>query len=187
LLGLRQSAWLNGAMLIAPAQDHELAALAALVNSAYRGELAQKGWTSESYLLGGQRTDAESLRGDLAANPGSALLTLRDAAEASPHACVWVQPSEGETWYVGMVTVSPLRQAGGIGRTMLEAAEAYARERGGKTLEMTVISVRDTLIAWYERRGYRLTGATEPFPYGDERFGVPQRDDLHFVIMEKAL
>ena len=178
-------------MLIAPAQDHELAALAALINSAYRGELAQKGWTSESYLLGGQRTDEASLRADLSANPGSTLLTLRDAAEASPHACVWVQPPNGEeaedAWYVGMVTVSPLRQAGGIGRTMLEAAEAYARDRGGKTLEMTVISVRDTLIAWYERRGYRLTGATEPFPYGDERFGVPQRDDLNFVIMEKAL
>jgi len=174
-------------MLIAPAQDHDLAAVAALVNSAYRGELAQKGWTSESYLLGGQRTDEQSLRADLAATAGSALLTLRDAEDVPPHACVWVQPSDDGAWYVGMVTVSPLRQAGGIGRTMLEAAEAYARERGGKSMEMTVISVRDTLIAWYERRGYRLTGATEPFPYGDERFGVPQRDDLHFVVMEKAL
>jgi len=174
-------------MLIAPARDHELSALATLVNSAYRGELAAKGWTSESYLLGGQRTDEESLRADLAANPGSTLLALRDAEDALPHACVWVQPSDGDAWYVGMVTVSPLRQAGGIGRTMLEAAEAHARERGGKRMKMTVISVRDTLIAWYERRGYRLTGATEPFPYGDERFGVPQRDDLHFVIMEKAL
>lgn len=173
--------------LLSPYQDHELADLALLVNSAYRGELATKGWTSESYLLGGQRTDEESLRADLAANPGSTILTLRDEDGAKPHASVWIQPAENDAWYVGMVTVSPLRQAGGIGRTMLEAAEAYARERGGKTMEMTVISVRDTLIAWYERRGYRLTGATEPFPYGDERFGVPQRDDLHFVIMEKAL
>ena len=170
-----------------PYQDHELADLAVLVNSAYRGELAQKGWTSESYLLGGQRTDEDSLRADLAASPGSTLLTLRDAEDAKAHACVWLQPGEGDDWYVGMVTVSPLRQAGGIGRTMLEAAESYAKERGGKRMTMTVISVRDTLIAWYERRGYRLTGETEPFPYGDERFGVPQRDDLHFVIMEKAL
>lgn len=174
-------------MLIAPAQDHELATLATLVNSAYRGELAAKGWTSESYLLGGQRTDEDSLRADLAANPGSVLLTLRDAEDQTPHACVWVQPSEDDAWYVGMVTVSPLRQAGGVGRTLLEAAEAHARARGGKRMEMTVISVRDTLIAWYERRGYRLTGATEPFPYGDERFGAPQRDDLQFVILEKAL
>jgi hypothetical protein len=47
--------------------------------------------------------------------------------------------------------------------------------------------VRDALIAWYERRGYRLTGETQPFPYGDERFGLPQRDDLAFVVMEKGL
>jgi GNAT superfamily N-acetyltransferase len=173
--------------LLAPYQDHELADLALLVNSAYRGELAQKGWTSESYLLGGQRTDEASLRADLAASPGATILTLRDAEGETPYASVWIQPAEDDAWYVGMVTVSPLRQDGGLGRTMLEAAEAYARERGGKILEMTVISVRDTLIAWYERRGYRLTGKTEPFPYGDERFGVPQRDDLCFVILEKAL
>jgi hypothetical protein len=52
---------------------------------------------------------------------------------------------------------------------------------------MTVIHLRDTLIAWYERRGYRRTGETEPFPYGDERFGIPRRDDLYFVVLEKAL
>nr|WP_295108079.1 GNAT family N-acetyltransferase [uncultured Caulobacter sp.] len=173
--------------LLRPYQDHELADLAVLVNSAYRGELAEKGWTSESYLLGGQRTDEDTLRADLAACPGSTLLTLRDAEGAKAHACVWLQPGESDAWYVGMVTVSPLRQAGGIGRAMLEAAEAYAKERGARRMTMTVISVRDTLIAWYERRGYRLTGETEPFPYGDERFGVPQRDDLGFVIMEKAL
>jgi GNAT superfamily N-acetyltransferase len=173
--------------LLASHREDELADIALLVNSAYRGELAAKGWTSESYLLGGQRTDEASLRADLAANPGSTILTLRDTEDAKPHASVWVQPADGDAWYVGMVTVSPLRQAGGIGRAMLEAAEAYARERGGRTMQMTVISVRDTLIAWYERRGYRLTGATEPFPYGDERFGVPQRDDLRFVIMEKSL
>lgn len=173
--------------LLLPYREDELADLAALVNSAYRGELAQKGWTSESYLLGGQRTDEASLRADLADNPGSTLLTLRDTEDAKAHACVWVQPGEDDAWYVGMVTVSPLRQAGGVGRTMLEAAEAYAKDRGATRMTMTVISVRDTLIAWYERRGYRLTGDTEPFPYGDERFGVPQRDDLCFVIMEKAL
>lgn len=182
-------------MLLAPCQDHDLVDIVTLVNSAYRGELALKGWTSESYLLGGQRTDEATLRADLAAKPGAALLALRDEAGAKPHACAWVEPANGEhggdhggeVWYVGMVTVSPLRQDGGIGRTMLEAAEAYARERGGKAMTMTVVSVRDTLIAWYQRRGYRLTGETEPFPYGDERFGVPKRDDLHFVVLEKAL
>ncbi|CAM5489858.1 Ribosomal protein S18 acetylase RimI-like enzyme OS=Streptomyces violarus OX=67380 GN=FHS41_005013 PE=4 SV=1 [Streptomyces violarus] len=26
-----------------------------------------------------------------------------------------------------------------------------------------------------------------PFPYGDERFGVPQRDDLEFELLVKEL
>jgi len=168
-------------------KDQELADIADLVNSAYRGELATKGWTSESYLLGGQRTDEASLRADLAAKPGSTILTFRDEDWEKPYACAWVEPTDGDAWYVGMVTVSPLRQDGGLGRAMLETCEAYAKARGGKAMKMTVISVRDTLIAWYERRGYRLTGETQPFPYGDERFGAPQRDDLEFVVMEKAL
>lgn len=168
-------------------KDHELADIAALVNSAYRGELATKGWTSESDLLGGQRTDEATLRADLAETPGATILTFRDEDWEKPFACAWLEPQAGDVWYVGMITVSPPRQAGGTGRAMLETCEAYARARGGKTMRMTVISVRDTLIAWYERRGYRLTGETAPFPYGDDRFGEPRRDDLKFVIMEKAL
>lgn len=168
-------------------KDHELADIAALVNRAYRGETAAQGWTSESYLLGGQRTDEASLRADLDAKPGSTILTFRDEAWEKPFACAWIEPQADNVWYVGMITVTPERQAGGMGRAVLETCEAYARARGGNALRMTVISVRDTLIAWYERRGYRLTGETQPFPYGDERFGLPQRDDLAFVVMEKGL
>jgi hypothetical protein len=50
-----------------------------------------------------------------------------------------------------------------------------------------VVHLRDTLIAWYQRRGYLLTGETEPFPYHDQRFGWPLRDDLHFVVLEKEI
>lgn len=174
-------------MLLVPAQDHELTDIVALVNASYRGELAAQGWTSESYLLGGQRTDEATLRADLADKPDATILTLRDEASDKPYACAWLEPTSQGAWYVGMVTVSPLRQDQGLGRTMLEACEAHAKTRGGTRMRMTVISVRDTLIAWYQRRGYQLTGETQPFPYGDERFGQPQRDDLAFVVLEKAL
>jgi hypothetical protein len=53
-------------------------------------------------------------------------------------------------------------------------------------MRMTVIDVRGELIAFYERRGYRRTGITRPFPYGDARFGVPKRQDLRFEVLEKA-
>ena len=52
---------------------------------------------------------------------------------------------------------------------------------------MTVIAQRHELIAWYERRGYRLTGERRPFPATDPRFGLPKRDDLEFVVLEKLL
>ena len=55
------------------------------------------------------------------------------------------------------------------------------------TMTMTVIDVREELIAWYERRGYRRTGIKKPFPYGDTRFGQPKRDDLRFEVLEKPL
>jgi ribosomal protein S18 acetylase RimI-like enzyme len=99
--------------------------------------------------------------------------------------CVWLEPAKGDTWYLGMLTVTPTLQDRQLGRTMLAAAEAYVVEQGGKRIQMTVVSIRDTLIAWYERRGYRRTGEVRPFPYGDARFGIPRRDDLAFVVLEK--
>jgi hypothetical protein len=54
-------------------------------------------------------------------------------------------------------------------------------------MHMTVIVQRTELIGYYERRGYRRTGELHPFPYGDERFGLPQRDDLAFELLVKAL
>lgn len=94
----------------------------------------------------------------------------------------------GETAYFGMFSVRPNRQGGGLGRAVLARAEAVARERWGVTgLEMTVIVQREDLIAWYERRGYRRTGEFSPFPYGDERFGVPRRPDLRFEKLIKGI
>ena len=58
---------------------------------------------------------------------------------------------------------------------------------GLPVMRMTVIDVRDALIAFYQRRGYARTGIRKPFPYGDERFGTPLRDDLRFEVLEKAL
>jgi ribosomal protein S18 acetylase RimI-like enzyme len=174
-------------MLLAPAQDHDLPAIADLVNRAYRGEEAQKGWTTEAHILGGQRTDLETLRTDLAAKPGSTILTLREDASTKPFACVWVEPMPDDVWLIGMVSVDPQRQDGGLGRRLLDAAEAHARARGGRFGKMTVIEGRDTLIAWYGRRGYAPTGEYKPFPYDDPRFGRPKVDGLQFIVLKKAL
>jgi ribosomal protein S18 acetylase RimI-like enzyme len=169
------------------ATDADLDAVAALVNSGYRGDSSRAGWTTEADFLGGQRTDAEALRADLAARPGAVLLTLRDEPEGELLGSVWLEPRGADVWYLGMLTVRPDLQSRQLGRTLLAEAERHAQARGARRMRMSVITVRDTLIAWYERRGYVRTGETLPFPYGNERFGIPLRDDLQFAVLEKAL
>ena len=172
-------------MHIRPALLDDVPAIATLVNGAYRGDSAKAGWANEAGLLEGQRTDEAALRAALA-GPATILL-FREHPEAPLAGCVSVEPADGTVWYLGMLTIDPSRQADGLGRRLLEAGEAYAQARGATRIRITVIQLRATLIAWYERRGYGLTGATEPFPYEDQRFGIPLRDDLHFVVLEKAL
>jgi GNAT superfamily N-acetyltransferase len=100
-------------------------------------------------------------------------------------ACAHVAEEHG-AGYFGMFSVRPGRQGGGIGKLLLAEAERVARvEWSLPAMRMTVIDIREELIAFYERRGYRRTGITKPFPYGDARFGIPKRDDLRFEILEK--
>jgi ribosomal protein S18 acetylase RimI-like enzyme len=87
-----------------------------------------------------------------------------------------------------MFAVRPALQGAGLGGLVLAEAERFAREEWkAAEMHMTVISAREDLIAWYVRRGYRRTGETRPFPYGDERFGLPRREDLEFELLTKKL
>ena len=84
--------------------------------------------------------------------------------------------------------IVPELQRAGIGRAILAEAERVVREDWRlPRMCMTVIDLRTELIAWYQRRGYRLTGETRPFPATDPRFGLPRRDDLRFAVLEKVL
>ncbi|MEU0333436.1 GNAT family N-acetyltransferase [Streptomyces sp. NPDC006193] len=166
------------------ATDADVDALVALVQSAYRGDDSRAGWTTEADILDGRRTDHEAVLQVIKA-PASRLLTVeRDGRVV---ACCQLE-HRGDHAYFGMFAVTPALQGAGLGGTVLSEAERLARATWGVgEMRMTVISVRHDLIAWYERRGYRRTGRTEPFPYGDERFGVPRRDDLEFEVLAKPL
>jgi GNAT superfamily N-acetyltransferase len=141
-------------------KEADLAAIADLVNAAYRGSEAQQGWTTEADYIDGARTSVEVLTADLRSQPRAMLLGWRE---------------------------EPDLQASGTGRLILAEAEAAARRAGAASVRMIVMNIRHTLIAWYQRRGYTVSGETLPFPYGDTRFGTPRREDLGFVVLEKTL
>jgi ribosomal protein S18 acetylase RimI-like enzyme len=174
-------------MYVSIATDADLDAVSALVNAGFRGEASRAGWTTEADFLGGQRTDPALLRAELAAHDGAVLLLLRDEPGGELLGSVWLDPEEPGAWHLGMLTVRPDLQGRQLGRTLLAEAESYAAARGAGRVRLTVIQLRDSLSAWYERRGYVRTGETKPFPYGDERFGLPLREDLHFEVFEKRL
>jgi ribosomal protein S18 acetylase RimI-like enzyme len=168
------------------ATESDVPAIVALVTSAYRGDASRAGWTTEADLLDGERIDADVLHTDIA-RPRSRVILLEDARDHALLACAHVADEDG-AGYFGMFAVRPGLQSRGIGNTVLAEAERIVREDFGlPVMRMTVIDLRAELIAWYERRGYRRTGRFKPFPYGDERFGRPRRDDLRFEVLEKAL
>lgn len=156
-----------------------------LVESAYRGEASRAGWTTEADLLDGQRTDRQELE-DLLRDPSVVIVLSFDGGELV--GCVKVRAEGDGVSHIGMFAIEPRRQSRGLGGALLTEAERVAREeQGALRTEMTVIEQRHELLAWYARRGYHATGKTEPFPYGNPRFGLPRRDDLRFVVLTKEL
>lgn len=170
-------------MPITIATAGDLPALLALVNNAYRGEESKKGWATEAGLIAGDiRTDKASLQ-ELMQTPAAVFLKYSNEQNVM-EGCVFLQVKE-KRLYLGLLSVSPARQAKGIGRQLMIAAENYAKAKNCSSIYMQVVSARDNLIAWYERQGYHSTGETAPFPT-DGRFGIPLQP-LEFIILEKKI
>jgi len=178
----------NETIKLEPAAPADYPAIVALTNRAYRDTGPQASWNVEA-MIEGERLTEPLLRDDLAKAPGAHLLIWRDPAGegAGQHlGHVWLEPGQDGAWYLGLLTVRPDRQDRKLGRALLAASEDYARERGATRIELTVVNARDTLIAWYERRGYVRTGVTRPWPYDNPRIGRPTQD-VCFVVLERAI
>jgi GNAT superfamily N-acetyltransferase len=170
---------------IVPATASAITALVELVNGCYRGDTSRRGWTTEADLLDGQRTDEAAVAALVAEADGAVLiLPGRDGLRA----CCHISRADERCAYLGMLSVRPDLQDAGLGRLLIAAAEDYAVSvLALRRVKMTVIALRSELIAWYGRRGYRMTGVREAFPLDDPRFGLPKRRDLDFAVLEKVL
>jgi ribosomal protein S18 acetylase RimI-like enzyme len=170
---------------LAIATHDDLDQVVDLVNQAYRAS-SSGGWTTEAGLIEGPRVDRQSLAQTIEAGT-TIILVARDQTSRQVQGCVAVQPIGNAEWYLSMLAVNPAVQTSGLGKAIMAAAETFVIERGARSMKISVIEIRDTLITWYERRGYQRTGEVEPFPYNDPRVGVPLRDGLTLVALRKQL
>ena len=168
--------------MITKATVQDVSDLNFLINSAYRGESSKKGWTTEANILEGIRTSEKELS-KIIEKPNSSIFKFIE--NDTIIACVLLEIKKNNL-YLGMLTVSPEIQNSGIGKKILKFAEDYASKLNLPKIVMTVISVREELIAWYKRNGYFDTGIKEPFPMDNPEFGLPKQT-LEFIVLEKIV
>jgi ribosomal protein S18 acetylase RimI-like enzyme len=156
--------------------------VAALIERAYRGPEAAKGWTNESMLLEGPRSSPAEVE-RLIRDREARFVIAEDGGRLV--GCALIR-REGEGAYFGMFAIDPDIQGGGLGKAMMARCESAARERwGAREMRLTVISLRDKLIAWYERRGFVQTGEHEPFPFEEAKGAL--RTDFTLAVLRKPL
>jgi ribosomal protein S18 acetylase RimI-like enzyme len=173
--------FLNPHIAIATVAD--IAAITALLNSAYRGESSKKGWTTEAHLIAGEvRTDEHSLK-EVLEQPGSVIVKFTNEQQEIT-GCVNLQQHD-KRLYLGMFSVAPKSQGFGIGKQLLKAAEQYARHLQCTSIYMTVISAREELIDWYQRHGYQDTGERKPF--AEDNLTGKHLQTLEFMVLEKII
>ena len=149
-----------------------------LVNVAYRGE---EGWTRETEFIAGERATPEHIRSAIE-DPHSHLLVYLE--NGNIRSCICLE-QKSEKDYIGLFAVSPQLQSKGMGKQVLSAAQEYAvRELSVKKFVMAVVSARQELISYYERRGYERTGKTEDYPI-HFAVGTPKTRGLTIEYLEK--
>ena len=168
---------------IAIATTADIPAITQLLNRAYRGETSKQGWTTEAHLIAGEtRTDETNVK-QVMDQQGSVFLKYTNETQQIV-GCVNLQ-QHGNKLYLGMFSVAPRLQGGGIGKQLLQAAEEHAKHLHCNTIYLSVIAVRTELIQWYERHGYQDIGERKFFK--EDSLTGKHLQPLEFMIMEKAL
>ena len=163
----------------------DVATIVDLATASYRATGDDAGWTTESHLLDGERTNPTEVQTAID-DPDTAVVVAE--VDGTVVGVIKVVRSAPNGAHFGLFAVDPRRQSSGTGSRLLDEVERIAAEDWGATwMELEVIHQRTDLQDWYRRRGYVATGETLPFPYEDQRFGLPRRDDLVFDVFRRPL
>jgi len=161
--------------------------IADLVNSAYRGESSRKGWTTEADILDGLRTTTPEVAKIIRRNDAFMLIGVLKDEVVATICCEWQALAGHNTAHFGMIAVKPTLQNKGYGKSLIQAAEAFAkREWRVVGFHMAVISLRQELIEFYERQGYKRTGEFADFPENSELW-QPKVDGLNLQYLAKLI
>ena len=170
-------------MKVSKAILSDISNICILVNNAYRGEEAKKGWTFESDLIeGDKRTDEDDLF-LLFSNEKAVFLTAKNDNELIIGS-VYLE-AKNENLYMGMLSVEPTLQGKGIGKLLVSNAIQYGQSLGLEKIQIQVIHRRQELILWYEKLGFITSEKILPFEVPLE-FGKP-KVALHFIEMNLTL
>jgi len=145
-------------------------ALTRLINSAYR---------VEAFFITGDRIGEPEV---LARIEGSRsdFLTVEGSADGQLTGAMYVEVRD-DRGYFGLLSVDPDHQGTGLGRLLVEAAEAHCRAAGCRALDIDVVNLRTELPRFYAKFGFEATG-TSPFPAPGKL-----KQPVHLILMSKPL
>jgi GNAT superfamily N-acetyltransferase len=145
--------------------------LARLINDAF---------VVEAFFKVGDRTSAAEIVEMMKAGGEFLVLDGIGTGGRHPAGCVYLK-CRGDRAYFGMLSIDPAQQRQGLGRRLIEAVEARARESGCRYMDIHIVDLREELPPYYRRFGYVETGTA---PFSDlERASRP----CSFLVMTKVL
>ena len=152
--------------------------LATLEDAADLARVINAAFIVEAFFKIGDRTSPTEIASLM--NSGGEFLVLDEVDARTPVACVYLE-CRGPRAYFGMLSINPARQRQGLGRRLIAAAEARARERGCRHMDIHIVNLREDLPDYYRHLGYMESG-TLPF-------SEPNRASLpcFFIVMTKPL
>ncbi|MFW2075306.1 GNAT family N-acetyltransferase [Acinetobacter gerneri] len=168
------------------ALNNDIPNLVRLINNAYRNNI-DKSWTNETQYVSGSRITQDQLFEELN-KPGFLLMVIEGPDTRSKQLIACIGITFYETYAeIGTFCIDSSFQQAGIGKTLLGRAEQFLQIYNSniKAINMYVLNVREELIQYYERRGYKKTGLIEDYPL-DANLGMPLLD-LNLIEMQKTL